>query len=132
MAIEEQIEVMQAYAEGKKIQLSVKNLDTWKDVNPPLWDWVGFDYRIKPEESTYRPYKDTTEMIEDFVERSERTYSAMEMPFIYVKQKEGFFKYLITAFHYDSVEFDDNVINLRSLYSNYIYLDGSPIGKLVE
>lgn len=67
----EKIEVMTAYEEGKKIEC--KNRDCrwteWILPQEPAWNWAECDYRIK-EESKYRPYKDTEEMINDFCERS--------------------------------------------------------------
>lgn len=63
MATKEMIEIMQAYENGKLIEFRHKNPgedDTWKLVPTPSWDWVSFDYRIKPKDS-YRPYKDSNE-----------------------------------------------------------------------
>lgn len=47
------IEVMQAFAEGKKIQYYSKAFCGWVDWvldGEPSWDWKNYDYRIKPEE----------------------------------------------------------------------------------
>lgn len=132
MTTKEKIEVMQAFEDGKKIQCLSKFADHWIDCYSPLWNWYICDYRIKPEESTYRPYKDTEEMVEDFVKRTGKTYSKMDMPLIYVKYKKANCKYLINTFYDDLVEFDGSVYTLVNLYSDYTYLDGSPLGKLVE
>jgi len=40
------IEVMQAFAEGKKIQYN--NGYGWVVVKNPSWDWLSIDYRVKP------------------------------------------------------------------------------------
>ena len=46
----EKIEIMQAYERGEQIQIYVYTLNEWEDVETtPLWDWVNFDYRIKPK-----------------------------------------------------------------------------------
>lgn len=45
--IKEKIEIMQAYEMGKKIQISNRYIDLWKDIDCPLFDWVNCDYRIK-------------------------------------------------------------------------------------
>lgn len=52
MTTKEKIAVMQAYLDGKKIQLAIKNKEDWEDYDTgePVWDWTCFDYRIKPEE----------------------------------------------------------------------------------
>ena len=41
------IEVMQAFAEGKKIQYSNNGRD-WEIVDNPSWDWEYSEYRVKP------------------------------------------------------------------------------------
>lgn len=48
MNTKEMIEVMQAYGEGAEIEirLSLSN-DDWEQCHSPLWDWYGFDYRVK-------------------------------------------------------------------------------------
>jgi hypothetical protein len=43
------IEVMQAFVDGKTIQ--IKTAGRWFDtIMNPLWDWYETDYRIKPTE----------------------------------------------------------------------------------
>ena len=54
------IAVMQAYADGKKIEISDGHC--WKEVEGPSWNWGTFDYRIKPEPK-YRPYKNADECL---------------------------------------------------------------------
>lgn len=45
---EEKIKVMQAYTEGKEIEIeSVEG--GWYVVPEPSWNWRTFDYRVKPE-----------------------------------------------------------------------------------
>lgn len=53
MSTEEKIEIMQAYLDGKTIQ--VENEDGWVDIkdHEPLWTWQTNRYRIKP---SARPY----------------------------------------------------------------------------
>lgn len=54
----ERIAVMQAYVDGKQIQ--VKSSDSkWADVPEPSWSING-NYRIKPEPK-YRPFKNAVE-----------------------------------------------------------------------
>ena len=57
--IEEKIAVMQAYADGKKIEESYFGR-SWTETTNPAWQWVNYDYRIKPEPK-YRPYKNADE-----------------------------------------------------------------------
>lgn len=44
------IAVMQAYADGKKIEW--QGYGVWQEAVDPWWDWVHMDYRIKPEPKT--------------------------------------------------------------------------------
>lgn len=68
MTIQEKIEVMQAFADGKQIQFKPKTYEhDWIDSKNPDWDWLDKDYRIKPEpEVIYRPYKDFAEFRTDW------------------------------------------------------------------
>lgn len=54
--LEEKIAVMQAAAEGKEIEM--ETVYGWRYNSNPKWDWVKFDYRVKPEPEPkrYRPY----------------------------------------------------------------------------
>lgn len=47
-----QAEVMVAFAEGKTIQVrdGANRAIEWVDQPAPLWDWIYFNYRIKPAE----------------------------------------------------------------------------------
>ena len=57
------IQVMEAYANGKKIQRT--DLDgNWFDCENPNFDWASFNYRIKPEPK-YRPFRTQEECWEE-------------------------------------------------------------------
>jgi len=43
------IKVMQAFEAGKKIECIFKNGGFWISTKEPIWDWVWYKYRIKPE-----------------------------------------------------------------------------------
>ena len=48
--LEEKIEVMQAFLDGKTIQDNIDGEWTdWTCPNPPLFEWNNHDYRVKPE-----------------------------------------------------------------------------------
>ena len=131
MTTKEKIAVMQAYVDGKTVQCMYKG--NWVDfVEPPIWNWRDNQYRIKPEEKLkleekYRQYKDYHEMTEDFCERFGVNCPKYAMPFIWIKNKEEDYVFMIHTFQgYDA---DDR---LESYFKNYTYLDGSPVGKKVE
>ncbi len=56
----ERILVMQAYVDGKQIQVGDKEYNDWRDVSNPLWD-PNLNYRIKPDFILYRPFDDVKE-----------------------------------------------------------------------
>ena len=49
------ISVMQAFVEGKTVQMAVRKTMrygegevVWYDCGHPIWDWYSCDYRVKP------------------------------------------------------------------------------------
>lgn len=127
MTTEEKIAVMQAYVDGKKIQVKACCVREWRDcIVAPDWDWVSYDYRVKPEEK-YRPYNEYHEMIDDFCERFGVNCPKYAMPLIWVKQKNLDYAYMIREFQSTSDE-----SRMKYCLENYTYLDGSPVGKKVE
>ena len=61
----EKIEIMQAYDRGEQIQIKGSSID-WIDIIDivsPKWDWINYDYRVKPKPK-YVPF----ETAEDFLE----------------------------------------------------------------
>lgn len=64
--IKEMISIMQAYADGKKIEFRDNNGEhkSWENTYTPCWDWFGCDYRIKPEPK-FRPYANADECFAD-------------------------------------------------------------------
>lgn len=134
MTIAEKIKVMQAYEDGKYIEFRLKGEEVWADCGNPIWDWNEFVYRIKPEvkKPTYRPYKDTCEMIDDYKTRFGVNCPPYAMPLIWIRWEDNSATKLITAFRADHVTIDGNVVSLGYIHHAYVYIDGSPIGKLVE
>lgn len=121
------IAVMQAYVDGKQIQVKACGVSEWRDCTlEPDWDWVSGDYRVKPEEP-YRPYHSYREMVEDFCERFGVNCPAYAMPIIWVKQKESGTIRLLKSFSMDT-----EVGTLKRMFVACTYIDGSVIGKKVE
>lgn len=130
MTTQEKIEVMKAYEEGKKIETRNVGEKEWIDwtipVAPP-WNWRDYEYRIKPE-SKYRPYKDTEEMIEDFKKRFNAKVPPYAMPMIWVRNKTFKDCRLITVFRDKVVMIIVSGEDMKELFKDYTYLDGSPCG----
>lgn len=130
---EKQLKVMQAYVDGKNIQVSRKNKKEWTDADFPLWDFIVFDYRVKTEPK-YRPYKNTEEMIADYKTRFKINNPDYTMPLIWIQTCISHNAYLVNAFpkESDHIKVSDFCIYFERLLEDYTYLDGSPCGKLVE
>lgn len=97
----------------------------------------AFFYLVEePKEKKFHPYKDTDEMIEDF----KRRYSSyggwsgndnpMYNPMIWVKSKRTGNQRLITVLNSDNncVRLSSISVELRELFEDYVYLDGTPCG----
>lgn len=55
--IQEKIEVMQAFADGKDIEVYISmNGDTWVPRDQPLWNWKHCDYRIAEKKPVLVPH----------------------------------------------------------------------------
>lgn len=129
MTTKEMIEVMQAYVDGKQIEYSYKGQNHWRDSEESGWDWVKFDFRIKPEKK-YRPYKDANEMIADWAKRFVvGDWPSIVMPMIWVRFKDANAPYLVHGYLSSSVAIGVARPSFSELLDDYTYLDGSPCGK---
>jgi len=55
MKTKEKIEIMQAYANGEKIEFK-DPLTGWRKVKNPMWNWAKYEYRVKETfDFTYPP-----------------------------------------------------------------------------
>lgn len=126
---ERMIHVMQAFTEGKEIECRFKDCNEWIDDTTPVWDWVEFDYRVKPGKK-FRPYNDTEEMLDDFCKRFPVKRTDYGEPFIWIKSKCGV-KYLIEVITDSNVWTVSNAVEMDDLFKKYTYKDGSPCGKEV-
>ena len=58
-SVQDKINVMQAFIEGKEIESRHVGLCEWAYSPSPLWQWGIYEYRIKPR---YRAFNNTDEM----------------------------------------------------------------------
>ena len=127
--IKEAAKVMEAYANGKKIQCNDNRLGNgeWVTTDNPSFNWDKYAYRIKPEPK-YRPFKSQEECWNEMLKHQ---------PFGFVKSKiKGYF-HLIGLVQWSS-ELEDVMIifatseqlarSSRSLFEDYIFADGTPFG----
>lgn len=123
--IQEMIQIMQAYQEGKQIQIYDKMHKQWVD-DEPNWNWGLHEYRIKPKQE-FVPFESTEEFLE-----AQRKHG------VKIKRIEDDILLDIYVNYYtdrvllvDSIGTIENTL-LSILYRNYKFLDGTPCGKEVE
>lgn len=109
--------IIQAFAEGKKIQSRCITGDTslWWDDDNPTFEVDDFDYRIKPEPK-YRPFNDAEECWTEMLKHQ---------PVGYIKDENDM---------YNIVKIRGNSIIIGYTYYNYTealgftFIDGTPFG----
>ena len=118
------VKVMEAYANGKKIQY--KEISEWLDTSLPLFNWAKYKYRVKPEPK-YRPFETKEECWNEMLKHQ---------PFGWVTDK---CKYVhIVCVRQSNIEFnpdtDDNILYScimtfsDVLEQGYTFADGTPFG----
>lgn len=120
----ELLPIIQAYAEGKEIEIFDKATKMWKTAMLPHFDCDSNIYRIKPEVK-YRPFKD-----------AEECWSEMQkhQPFGWVKSKEDGSRSLITLIISEE-NIDINCIggfNSDKIMKRFTFDDGAVFGILEE
>ena len=81
-------------------------------------------------QTSYRPYKSTDEMVSNFKDRFSGSHS-WEMPMIWLKSKNNGDISLIVKFESLWVVMINTLpISMWSLFENFTYLDGSPVGVM--
>ena len=119
----ERIAVMQAYADGKQIQVESSD-GKWADVPEPSWSING-NYRIKPEPK-YRPFKNAEECWQEMLKHE---------PFGWIKCRGCYFNIVaVTDVYAYLSEADGSAILLASKnsYNDNTFADGAPFGVKEE
>ena len=112
----EAAKVMEAYANGKKIQY-LNDDNEWIDTsNPFFFDWHNYVYRIKPE---YRPFK-----------TQEECWSEMHKhpDFGWVVAKDSKIMYHICVVGFGYVVIDSMSPIFSEAFADYEFTDGKPFG----
>ena len=112
-------EVMFAYADGKEIEWTHRNVYNWARASTPTFDWCQNDYRIKPQPK-YRPFKDAEECWQEMLKHQ---------PFGWVKTEAGEYRFI------DRVTSEVHLADQGKSYSafcgaleSYTFADGEPFG----
>ena len=125
--IKEAAKVMEAYANGKKIQCNDNHLGNgeWVTTDNPSFNWDKYAYRIKPE-SKYRPFKSQEECWEEMLKHQ---------PFGWLKsirkQEKVHIGRVFEVKDYLLITLSINEgLNTNSSYffNEYTFADGTPFG----
>lgn len=115
--IKEAAKVMEAYADGKKVQKQDIN-GLWIDCDNPMFDWASFNYRIKPGPK-YRPFKNQEECWNEMHKHS-------NIGWIINKSTKSI--YHINVICHDEICLDETSLNYYEVLAHYEFLDGTPFG----
>ena len=118
--IREAAKVMEAYANGKKIQY-LNDDNEWIDTPKPFFDWHNYVYRIKPG-LRYRPF-----------ETKEECWNEMHkhLDFGWLREKESGYLFNTIAV-FDSIRIKENAYNYSLVFKRFEFLDGAPFGVKEE
>lgn len=116
MTTKEMIEVMQAYERGEQIEHRDRCGDNWYLSQVPSWDWVQYEYRIKPK-PTYRPYKNAQEFLQAQKEHG-----------IYLQEKETRCMIMPLGVNYYRVTIPSRSYRYKQLLNTFVWQDGTPCG----
>ena len=115
--------IIQAYAEGKEIEIFDCTKKMWETAILPHFDCDSIFYRIKPE-TTYRPFKDAEECWKEMLKHK---------PFGWLKSKEATedVYFTITGLTNGACGIMLNSPggwSLSGLFDYYTFADGTPFG----
>lgn len=116
--------IIQAYAEGKEIEIFDKTAKMWETAMLPHFDCDPNIYRIKPGVK-YRPFKDAEECWTEMLKHQ---------PFGWIKSKEDGSRSLITLIISEE-NIDINCIggfNSDKIMKRFTFADGAVFGILEE
>ena len=116
--------IIQAYAEGKEIEIFDWTKKMWETAILPNFDCDSIFYRIKPE-TTYRPFKDAEECWEEMLKHQ---------PFGWVKLKdtESWYYMLKGIASQVVIEFNETPFSYKKVFEDYTFANGTPFGVKIE
>ena len=123
----EMLPIIQAYAEGKEIEIFDKTTKMWKTAMLPHFDCDSKKYRIKPE-SKHRPFKDAEECWTEMLKHQ---------PFGWLISQNGEVNSLIISIDNEGLVIGDRnngvmgFVTATDLFK-IKFADGTPFGIKVE
>ena len=111
------VKVMEAYANGKKIQY--KEISEWLDTSLPLFNWAKYKYRVKPEPK-YRPFKTQEECWNEMLKHQ---------PFGWVRSKKcNALLWNVTSINKDDITIICDYYKFHRAFECFEFTDGTPFG----
>lgn len=117
--IREAAKVMEAYANGKKIQY-LNDDNEWIDAPNPLFDWDNYVYRIKPEPKC-RPFKTQEECWQEMLKHQ---------PFGWIRNNDTQRLCNIDSIGRNNygVVIDKSILYFDLAFNTCNFVDGAPFG----
>ena len=112
--------ILEAYRQGKTIEVCDSYKDTWRKIDNPVFDSDPDHYRIAAEPK-YRPFQNSEECWEEMKKHR---------PFGWIKNSVDFYKG-IRGVRQDAILFSlDPIIHLdfQPAFNKYTFADGTPFG----
>lgn len=115
--INEMLEILTAYKEGKEIEYYSDAIGGWLNVQNPLWDFSNKIYRIKPQPKVKKlvPFDFDDDLLGKVV-----------------KHKTSNIKSVIIGQDNIDTMINKSEISYNFLLYCYTFMDGSPCGKYIE
>lgn len=111
------VKVMEAYANGKKIQY--KEISEWLDTSLPLFNWAKYKYRVKPEPK-YRPFKTHGECWNEMLKHQ---------PFGWLRSKKcNALLWNVTSINKDDITIICDYYKFHRAFECFEFTDGTPFG----
>ena len=118
--------IIQAYAEGKEIEIFDKTAKMWKTAMLPHFDCDPNIYRIKPGVK-YRPFKDAEECWQEMLKH--QPFGVVKDKYFANYQTHRAFTCLTTKGCYFCGYEDET---FESSFKNLLFADGLPFGVKIE
>ena len=117
--IKELLPIMQAFAEGKSIQMRTKNRPWFDVLDDKLEISKIFEYRIKPEPK-YRPFKTKEECWDEMLKHQ---------PFGWIKNNAGnIFNIIAMVNQNHAIKLNECYSKYSDLFKDFKFTDGTPFG----
>lgn len=123
--VKELLPIMQAFAEGKTIEVRVIGTDNWIETDEIYSGRNNdYDYRVKPTPK-YRPFKNAQECLEEMKKHQ---------PFGWVKDKYSFcpIEMIAANFSKECIKCYETWFTPEKIFKDVTFLDGTPFGAKIE